>query len=50
MSEENLAAICRLFRAVEERDLAGVLAAYDGKLCRVFVISLPAHCSIRHAV
>ncbi len=28
MSEENVAAIRRLFAAVEQRDLAGVLAAY----------------------
>jgi uncharacterized protein len=28
MSEENVAAIQRLFAAVEQRDLAGVLAAY----------------------
>jgi ketosteroid isomerase-like protein len=29
MSEKNLETVRRLFKAVEERDLAGVLAAYD---------------------
>ena len=29
MSEENIEAVRQLFGAVEERDLAGVLAAYD---------------------
>lgn len=29
MSQENVGVVRRLFKAVEERDLAGVLAAYD---------------------
>jgi ketosteroid isomerase-like protein len=29
MSQENVDAARRLFKAVEERDLAGVLATYD---------------------
>lgn len=32
MSHENIETTCRLFKAVEERDVAGVLAAYDPEI------------------
>ena len=41
MSEENMEAIRRLITAVEERDLAGVLAAYDENIVIREADSLP---------
>ena len=41
MSEENVEVVRRLFRAVEERDLAGVLAAYDENIVIREAESLP---------
>ena len=41
MSEENIEAVRRLFTAVEERDLAGVLAAYDENIVIREAQSLP---------
>jgi uncharacterized protein len=41
MSQENVEAIRRLFKAVEERDLAGVLAAYDPEITIREAESLP---------
>jgi len=41
MSEENMEAVRRLFRAVEGRDLAGVLAAYDPEVVIREAESLP---------
>lgn len=41
MSEENLEAVRRLFRAVEDRDLAGVLATYDENIVIREAESLP---------
>ena len=41
MSEETIEAVRRLFRAVEERDLAGVLAAYDENIVIREAESLP---------
>jgi len=41
MSEENVEAIRRLFKAVEERDLPGVLAAYDENIVIREAKSLP---------
>ncbi|MBA4185239.1 MAG: nuclear transport factor 2 family protein [Acidobacteria bacterium] len=41
MSKENLEVIRRLFEAVERRDLAGVLAAYDSEITIREADSLP---------
>ena len=41
MSEETIEAVRRLFSAVEERDLAGVLAAYDENIVIREAESLP---------
>ena len=41
MSEENMETVRRLFKAVEERDLAGVLAAYDENIVIREAESLP---------
>jgi len=41
MSQENVELVRRLFKAVEERDLAGVLAAYDPKIVIREAESLP---------
>lgn len=41
MSQENVEIIRRLFKAVEERDLAGVLAAYDPEVVIREAESLP---------
>lgn len=41
MSQENVDAVRRLFKAVEERDLAGVLAAYDPEVVIREAESLP---------
>ena len=41
MSEENIEAVRRLFRALEERDLARVLAAYDENIVIREAESLP---------
>jgi ketosteroid isomerase-like protein len=41
MSEENLETVRRLFKAVEEGDLAGVLAAYDENIVIREAESLP---------
>lgn len=41
MSHENVEATRRLFRAVEERDVAGVLAAYDPEIVIRDAVSLP---------
>ncbi len=41
MSKENLEVVRRLFEAVERRDLAGVLAAYDSEITIREADSLP---------
>jgi uncharacterized protein len=41
MSEKNMETVRRLFKAVEERDLAGVLAAYDENIVIREAVSLP---------
>lgn len=41
MSEENIEVVRRLFKAVEERDLPGVLAAYDESVVIREAKSLP---------
>lgn len=41
MSQENVDAARRLFKAIEERDLAGVLAAYDPDVVIHEAASLP---------
>jgi uncharacterized protein len=41
MSEQNMEAVRRLFKAVEERDLTGVLAAYDPEVVIREAESLP---------
>lgn len=41
MSTENVETVCRLFRAVEERDLAGVLGAYGPEIVIHEAGSLP---------
>lgn len=41
MAQENLETTRRLFRAVEERDVAGVLAAYDSEIVIRDAASLP---------
>jgi hypothetical protein len=41
MTEENIATVRRLFKAVEERDLAEVLAAYDENIVIREAESLP---------
>jgi ketosteroid isomerase-like protein len=41
MSEKNVETVRRLFKAVEERDLAGVLAAYDENIVIREAKSLP---------
>ena len=41
MSKENIEIVKRLFEAVERRDLAGVLAAYDPEIVIREAMSLP---------
>ncbi len=41
MSQENMETVRRPFKAVEERDLAGVLAAYDPEIVIREAESLP---------
>lgn len=41
MSQDNVDAVRRLFKSVEERDLAGVLAAYDPEIVIREAESLP---------
>lgn len=41
MSKENLEVVRKLFESVERRDLAGVLAAYDGNIVIREAASLP---------
>lgn len=41
MSQDNVDAVRRLFKAVEDRDLAGVLAAYDPEIVIREAESLP---------
>lgn len=41
MSSENIETTRRLFKAVEERDVAGVLAAYDSEIIIQDAASLP---------
>ncbi|HUS11382.1 MAG TPA: hypothetical protein VMZ30_13025 [Pyrinomonadaceae bacterium] len=41
MSEENIETVRRFFKAVEERDLPEVLAAYEGKPALTLIMPLP---------